>query len=88
MKKLFLLLGILVLFGGCTEQNRSRAYGGTMTITLEPGDKLIEVTWKDDGNLWYLVEPMEEDYIPKTKRFVESSNWGVLEGEVIFIERK
>lgn len=69
------------------EQYITRNYGGTTTINLEKGQKLIEVTWKE-GNLWYLVEPMESDYTPKTKEFIESSNYGVLEGKVIFVESK
>jgi hypothetical protein len=31
---------------------------------------------------------MEKDYQPKVKKFVESSNVGVLESKVIFIESK
>lgn len=68
-------------------QCMSRSFGGTTTINLESGEKLIEVTWKDDGNLWYLVEPMDSDYTPKTKVFKESSTIGVMEGKVIFIEK-
>jgi len=47
----------------------------------------VEATWKED-NLWYLVEPMDSDYVPKTKVFKESSLYGALEGKVIFIENR
>ena len=60
---------------------------GTTTINLEKGEKLIEVTWKG-GDLWYLVEDMDSDYIPKVKTFKESSQFGMLEGKVVFIENK
>lgn len=94
MKRIkFIISVILVIFGmaigisSCTEQSRSRSFGGDSTIRLQPGEKLIMATFKDD-NIWYLVEPMEDDYVPKTKILKESSSWGVLEGSVTFIERK
>lgn len=79
--------GIFMGISSCTEQSRSRSFGGDSTIKLQPGEKLIMATFKDD-NIWYLVEPMEADYVPKTKVLKESSSWGVLEGSVTFIERK
>lgn len=73
----------------CTENTRSRVWGGTMTIELPKGQKLVEATWKGDGNsLWYLTEPMDADYTPKTKVFQEDSRFGVLEGSVVFVESK
>lgn len=86
MRKLFFVCCIFVL---CScEQYITRGYGGTTTIDLEKGEKLVEATWKGDGDLWYLVEPMDSDYVPKTKVFKESSLYGVMEGEVIFNETK
>jgi len=70
------------------DQFVTREFGGTTTIKLSPGQKLVECTWKGDGDLWYLVEPMDSDYVPKTKEFIESSMVGVMEGKVIFIETK
>lgn len=84
--KVMLLLFALVSITGC-EQTVSREFGGTTTINLKPGEKLIEATWKD-ANIWYLTEPMDSDYIPKTKVFKESSVLGVLNGTVTFIETK
>lgn len=84
--KVMLLLFVLVTITGC-EQTVSRNFGGSITITLKPGEKLIEATWKDD-DIWYLTEPMDSDYIPKTKVFKESSVWGVLNGTVTFIESR
>lgn len=82
---------IILLFHlcSCTENTRSRVWGGKMTIELPKGQKLVEATWKGETNsLWYLTEPMDADYIPKTKVFQEDSRFGVLEGSVIFIEGK
>lgn len=87
MKKLIvILLGILMLTS--CDQYLARQCGGHITIKLERGEKLIEATWKGDGDLWYLVEQMDSDYIPKTKVFKESSMIGVMEGSVTFIESK
>ena len=87
MKRILFILFVIFCLTSC-EQVITREYGGTTTITLQPGEKLVEATWKDDGNIWYLTEPMDSDYIPKTKTFVESSIFGVMEGKVIFIERR
>ena len=86
MRKLFFVCCIFAL---CScEQYFTRSYGGTTIIDLEKGEKLVEATWKGDGDLWYLVEPMDSDYTPKTKVFKESSLYGVMEGKVIFNETK
>ena len=86
MKK---IIGILLMFLCLTscDQSITRTIGGTTKIELEPGEKLLECTWKGD-DIWYLVEPMDSDYIPKTKTFKESSRIGVLEGKVIFYEKR
>ena len=86
MKKI--LFSLLVIFCLCSCENYlSRQWGGTIEIKLEPGEKLVEATWKK-SHLWYLVEPMDSDYVPKTKVFKESSLFGICEGEVTFIESK
>ena len=73
----------------CTENTKARVWGDTMTVVLPKGQKLIEATWKGESNsLWYLTEPMDTDYVPKRKTFVEDSRFGVLEGTVIFIESR
>lgn len=88
-KTLFAIaLGILLFTcSSCTENLRARTYGGTTTVELDPGQKLLEVTWKETS-LWYLTEPMEPSYEPKTKVFQEDSRFGVMEGKVIFVEHR
>lgn len=86
MKKIILLALTVLMMVGC-EQYVARNVGGTITIKLESGQKLIEATWKE-SDLWYLTEPMDSDYKPKTKVFQENSMYGVLEGKVIFVESK
>lgn len=89
MKKyfIFIIALISIAFIGCTENQRARTFGGSMTVELPKGQKLMMATWKED-NLYYLLEPMEDNYTPKTKKFVESSSWGVLESTVTFIESR
>jgi len=81
-----MMLG-LILMTSCTENERAKNFGGTQTIELPAGEKLIEATWKGD-QLWYLTRPMGEGETPETYKFHEKSNWGVMEGDVIFIESK
>ena len=88
MKKIIFCLlafAMLIAFESCNSCTRN--WGGSTTIKLEPGEKLIEATWKNN-NIWYLVEPMEDDYEPQVKQFKESSNAGLLEGTVTFIETR
>ena len=87
MRKIFMIICLTLSLCSC-EQQITRQYGGTTTSNLEKGEKLIEVTWKDGCDLWYLVEPMDSDYTPKVKTFKESSQFGMLEGKVVFIENK
>jgi len=87
MKKLIIFLITVISLVSC-DQYVTRNLGGNSTIKLEPGEKLVEATWKGDADLWYLVEPMDSDYVPKIKIFKESSVAGVLEGTVTFIETK
>ena len=86
MKKLIVILLMFLCLTSC-DQPITRTMGGTTKIELEPGEKLVEATWKGD-DIWYLVEPMDSDYVPKTKTFKESSRIGVLEGKVIFYEKR
>lgn len=88
MKKvLFWMLSLIfVLFvSGCTENQYARTFGGTMKVKVKSGYKVTSATWKED-DLFYFIEPMEKDYQPKKKYFIEDSNFGMVESEVVFIE--
>ena len=87
VKKYLFLLFALVAMCSCTQNQMARTYGGKMTIELPKGEKLINATWKE-SNLFYLTEPMEEGYVPKSKKFRESSNFGVWESEITFVESR
>ena len=83
----FIVVCAVIVIISCTDNTRARMYGGTVNVMLPRGQKLLEVTWKE-SELWYLTEPMDSNYRPKTKVFKEDSRFGVLEGTVNFIERK
>ena len=90
MKKFIsIIIGVIALISisSCTEQVRTRQWGGEMTIDLPKGQELMMVTWKDD-DLFYLTRPMAHDYVPATKTFQESSSWGIMESTVYFVEHK
>lgn len=86
------LLGLTIILAGisatsCTDNSRAKHWGGSMTIKLEKGEKLVDVTWKE-SNLWYMTKPMSETDVAERYTFREDSNWGMVEGKVIFIETK
>ena len=87
MKKLFIFIPIIFLLFTSCEQYVARKFGGNVNINVEKGYKVTSATWKEN-DLFYFIEPMEKDYQPKVKKFVESSNVGILESKVIFIESK
>lgn len=88
MKKVLTLLVIAVALVSCTQNQMAKNFGGTETITLEPGKRLVNVTWKGDkgsANLWILTK--QDTTKPTTYSFKEKSDAGILEGEVIIKEQ-
>jgi hypothetical protein len=77
----------VVHLSGCTEQQRAKNLGGSTTVTLPAGKKLVCVTWKE-ANLWYLTRDMRPDEKAETYEFKESSDYGVLQGAVTIKEQK
>lgn len=76
-----------MLLTSCTDQYMARQFGGNVEIEIPAGYKVTSATWKED-NIFYFIEPMEDDYTPKEKKFIESSSYGVWESEVIFVEKR
>ena len=89
MKKIYLFLSLLTIlsFSSCTEQFRVREFGGKMEIEVPAGYKVTSATWKE-VELFYFLEPMEDDYVPTEKKFEESSSYGIMESEVTFKEKR
>lgn len=89
MKKKLLVIALVLVsvlsLAGC--QFTTKNLGGSMTVELEPNQKLETITWKEDS-LWYLTRPMTEEDIAETHTFQQSSEFGVLEGTVTIVESK
>ena len=89
MKRIIILVALAastLTFNGCTDNQAVKGWGGTMTIDLPPGQKLVNVTWKQ-AQLWYLTRPAKAGETPETLTFKEKSNYGMIEGTVIFKEQ-
>ena len=86
-----IIAGIMLLMAlgcgltGC--KSVAKSMGGTITINVPKGQKVIEATWKN-SDVWYLTRPMREDEKPEIFTFQEDSNLGIIEGKVIFKESK
>lgn len=80
-----LLIGIARWVGGC-KQLSARNFGGTITYTLDPNKKLVNCTWKD-AQLWMLTCDRPTNEVPQTYRFIEKSLMGVMQGEVVIVEK-
>lgn len=87
MKKYILLAFLSLILFGCTENQRVKTFGGSASLKLPSGQKLINATWKQD-NLWILTRPMTELDSCQTYTFLESSSFGILEGSYTIIEGK
>jgi len=87
MKKVLFILAVLftVTFTSC-ENFMTRNFGGSQTIELQPGQKLVNVTWKKN-QVWILTETRLDSIKPKTYKFKEKSNMGVMEGEITLVEK-
>lgn len=83
----YLLAMLLLLFGGCTENVRARQWGGKMSVCTDPGDKLVNITWKEGGDLWLLVRKAEFNEEPQDYEFQEVSSFGQMNGTVKIHER-
>ena len=82
---IILITIICIILTGCNPV--ARKMGGDMTVQLKPGEKLVNVTWKE-SSLWFLTRPMRANEPAETYKFKEDSTWGVLEGTVTIVEYK
>jgi hypothetical protein len=86
-KTIFLILGLAMIIGSCTQNQRAKRWGGTANYDLECNKKLVEVTWKGE-EMWFLTRDMREGEIAETYKFNEESSYGLLEGTVVIKECK
>lgn len=83
-----LILSVCLAFlTGCGDNSSAKLRGGSIVVALPKGQKLVNATWKDTS-LWYLTRPMRDGEPAETSTFQEKSNYGYLEGKVVFNETK
>ena len=65
---------ILLVIGlsSCNQNAMIRSWGGEMDLTLEPNQKLVQITWKDT-DLWILTKDMSESDVAENYTFYEES---------------
>ena len=86
IKVLIFALLLTQSLASCTDNQRARRFGGTQTITLSKGTKLVNATWKDD-DLWILTRAANQGEQPQVYTFKEDSSFGVIEGTVTIKEQ-
>lgn len=89
MKKVVLMLSVLATLSlvSCTQNEMAKNFGGTANLDLPSGQKLVNVTWKED-HIWYLTKPMTATDVVETYTFKEQSSYGIMQGTVIIKESK
>lgn len=91
MKKLFVVAALALVMVSCTENQRAKSFGGTYSVDLPAGEKLVNVTWKGESDLWYLTRKMTVKDSAETYTFKQDKG-SVLNitgnGEVILKESK
>jgi hypothetical protein len=81
VKKSILIVFLLSLVVSCTDNTLTKAFGGTKIQPIPCGTRLEMVTWKN-ADVWYLLRRLEPGEVPRKYVFKESSNFGVMEGEI------
>lgn len=75
MKKAILISVLLIcvfLFSSCTSTSHL-SLGGKTELDLPEGEKLLDISWQSNSDLWILVTAREENEEPKTYYFYQ---WG------------
>ncbi len=85
---MMIIFSVLFTFTACNEQKMARNYGGNSELILPDNQKLINITWKDQAELWYLTRPMRATDTAETYTFKENSSLGIIEGSVTIREVK
>ncbi len=78
---------LLLTLLACTDNQRTKAFGGTMTVQIPCDQQVFDVTWKGE-DLWYATQPAPSGWKPSQKRFTEYSSYGMIQGEVVLTESR
>jgi hypothetical protein len=78
MLMMMLVVAMLFTVSACTQNQRAKAWGGTMEVTVPPGEVFVNSTWKD-ADLWIITQNSATGIY----YMHEVSTWGIMEGTVI-----
>lgn len=82
MKKLLLVATMLLLAVSCTDNARTRNFGGVENVELQENEKFLNITWKDT-NLWIITQ----DTLTGTYYAREKSSLGMMQGVIVINPR-
>jgi len=87
-----LILGLIPVAGfvamtACTDNQRAKVFGGSMSVQVPCDQQVFDVTWKGE-DLWYATQPAPSGWTPQSKRFTEYSSYGMIQGEVVLNESR
>lgn len=83
MKKIIIGFVGLIIIISCTDNVRSKTYGGGQVIELKDNERFINATWKETS-LWIIVE----DTLKNEFYMREKSSLGLIEGKITFKKNK
>lgn len=93
MKNIKIIFTILIsmFFSACSQQEMAKQYGGTYVINLERGKKLVNITWKNESDLWILTRTMSRN--DSSEKYEFSQDKGKVlnvfgDGKVVILESK
>ena len=84
--KLLSLVTLLCIATSCTENERAKNLGGTMTVKLPAGTEFVNASWKNE-ELWYIYRTRKAGETPEVTTMQEDSVFGLMQGKVQFIEQ-
>ena len=73
------------IFQITTDNAKVKMFGGTHEITLDAGQKLVTMTWKEN-DLWLQTRNMRPGEYAEVHRFSEQSSLGIFEGTIVIHE--
>lgn len=89
-KRLLLTIAILSAIGTLSchvAKNQTASFAGTHNATLEPGRKLISLSW-NDGRLWILTRQATTNDSPEAYIFRETSIDNKAESKIVIFETR
>ena len=81
------MITLFITLLACTDNQRTKVFGGDMTIPVPCDQVVFDVTWKGE-DLWYATQPAGQGWRPEKKVFTEYSSYGLVQGRVTLVESR